>query len=859
MKKYIPAIYIIYQSVVFILFIAIILLIAVYIPSPTYANDTSLGRFGETVRPIDNPNIIMQSENITVHVSYGVSNVECEFVFINDSDKEITVLMGFPSGDLEGEYKDNLERFYDYKLYDFTAWVDGEEVEVRLEKGAKAGMVDGTEEKGMNMEDLDTIMKVYNGEGIPLDSDLYNLGSDFPYWYTWEVTFKPGEKKIIKNTYETKNTTSSTGMAHTGYILTTGASWKGRIEKAEITFIMEDIKPYQVESISPTNYTYEGNMITWQFEDFEPDFNINVAFSIREEYLLKEQFKNNEKLKPIVELEDQGKYEELIEFINEIMDKEEYSDTKTALKLTKAKALLGIEDETGNEEALEEAIKLLEEATDIGGTGSTEAAYLLLECYKKTRMDKYKDLYENKIFLRTNGVFQRLATEMFHDLKSGYSPEITNLKVTPEKVCLDIEDKDDDLKKISIKVWHMEDGQKIFILDQEISDPMQFAYSHYTAKYYGFIPAAPDDVQKDKHLYYRIYAEDWAGNLVDTGEVGIHAIKKAYNVDTDTASHWAAKYADMFSYMEEVPENITDGDKYISNKELFDILIKYSNLSPREKYDQKNVFSQFLSENRYVTRAEAIDVMISLLQGVRKLKTIEQLFETNYQISETNEPILKTNEQLLKPSDEETKALGKERHEANAFLDEERHGYKFKDWDSMPPDYKNSMLIALKVGAIIGYLDGTLRPSDYITTNETLAVLARLKHGEAYRMEEEREIKRNPYLDIVLKDPEASKWFYEHTGDKYIIFEDGQWYLLEEARFHGEVDVDKVDNGVYKQECSEEFAIQVLNSLPDIYHEEKEGKIEINILQKLGNPPHRYVLIIDANTLEIVGREIRDY
>ena len=189
---------------------------------------------------------------------------------------------------------------------------------------------------------------------------------------------------------------------------------------------------------------------------------------------------------------------------------------------------------------------------------------------------------------------------------------------------------------------------------------MHLAYSNYTAKYYGFIPAAPDDVQKDKHLYYRIYAEDWAGNLVDTGEVGIHAIKKAYNVDTDTASHWAAKYADMFSYMEEVPENITDGDKYISNKELFDILIKYSNLSPREKYDQKNVFSQFLSENRYVTRAEAIDVMISLLQGVRKLKTIEQLFETNYQISETNEPILKTIEQLLKPSDEETKALGKE-------------------------------------------------------------------------------------------------------------------------------------------------------------------------------------------------------
>ena len=47
--------------------------------------------------------------------------------------------------------------------------------------------------------------------------------------------------------------------------------------------------------------------------------------------------------------------------------------------------------------------------------------------------------------------------------------------------------------------------------------------------------------------------------------------------------------------------------------------------------------------------------------------------------------------------------------------------------------------------------------------------------------------------------------------------------------------------------------------MPEIYHEEKDGKVEINILQKLGSPPHRYVLIVDANTLEIIGREIRDY
>jgi len=55
------------------------------------------------------------------------------------------------------------------------------------------------------------------------------------------------------------------------------------------------------------------------------------------------------------------------------------------------------------------------------------------------------------------------------------------------------------------------------------------------------------------------------------------------------------------------------------------------------------------------------------------------------------------------------------------------------------------------------------------------------------------------------------------------------------------------------------LAVKVKNSMPEIYCEEKDGKIEIHILQKLGSPPHRYVLIVDKNTLEITGREIRDY
>jgi len=754
----------------------------------------------------------MKSENITVHVFEGESKVECEFVFINDSDNEMTVLMGFPSGEPESEDEDKVEWFHDYRLYDFAAWVDGEKVEVRLEKGMKIDDEDG---------------KTY--------IDVYDSVLDFPYWYTWEVSFKPGEKKIVRNTYETKNTTSSNGMSHAGYILTTGAPWKDKIGNARISFIMESIKPYQIEWISPANYSYDGNVITWQFENFEPDTNINVIFNTREEYLLKEQFRYDDRLKHVLELEEQGKYEELVEFINEIMLKKEYDTgnvyTETGLKLAKAKALLKKGEESKDENAIKEAMELLEEIVENTATGCTEATYMLLDCYKEFGINRYKDIYEKKVFLRTNSVFQKLVADMFPDLKSVYPPEITNLKVAAQKICVDIEDKDDDLRKFSVKVWYMEDGKKLHLVDYEVSAPTYFAYNHYTAKYYGFFPEVLDNEQ----LYYRVYAEDWAGNMTDTGDVELkraHDINEGhdghngkdgidihdgYDERTDTMDHWAFRYVEMFSDMEEVPENIKEGDKYISNKDLFDILVKYANLSPGEKYSKSNVYSQFISEERFVTRAEAVNFIISFLQEVQDFKT---------------------NEQLLSASDEE------------------KYGYKFRDWSSMPPEYKDSVLVALKVGSVIGYLDNTLRLSDYITTNEALAVLARLKYGEVSRRESESRDRRSEYMDIVLKDEEASQWFYEHAGDKYVICEDGKWYLLEDARANR---LNGVDGQVYKQECTEELAVRVINSLPDIYYEEKEETVEINIIQKLGAPPHRYVLIVDADTLEIVGRVIRDY
>ena len=65
------------------------------------------------------------------------------------------------------------------------------------------------------------------------------------------------------------------------------------------------------------------------------------------------------------------------------------------------------------------------------------------------------------------------------------------------------------------------------------------------------------------------------------------------------------------------------------------------------------------------------------------------------------------------------------------------YGGKFRIRAVYPPEYKDNMLAASKIRAVIGYLD-VYSGLPYITANEALAVLARLKYEVSRReMKEE--------------------------------------------------------------------------------------------------------------------------
>ncbi|PYG85618.1 hypothetical protein LY28_03306 [Ruminiclostridium sufflavum DSM 19573] len=208
---------------------------------PVYADDTSLGRTPEGVFPILEGDVVMESEEITVDMEKN--KVECIFVFHN-TGKSKPVYMGFP-----GKIKDpgsELTDAVDLELRNFKTFVKGKVLPVSLEKSVQG-----------NNEDL----------------------TAYSEFFTFTVPFKEDERITVRNTYDFTPTYDSLGTVYCGYVLETGAMWKGNIGSARVTFKLGSIKPCQIEKLNPGGFIFDGSNLVWHRTDFEPKYNLRVNYN----------------------------------------------------------------------------------------------------------------------------------------------------------------------------------------------------------------------------------------------------------------------------------------------------------------------------------------------------------------------------------------------------------------------------------------------------------------------------------------------------------------------------------------------------------------------------------------------------
>lgn len=187
----------------------------------------------------------MAAEEVHLRVGTFETRVDVTFTFVSEGPAR-TVLMGFPVGNPQ-----YLESRGDPDLHDFAAWLDGEPLQVRREKG---------------VEPQEPIRGI-NGQVL-----------SYPQWITFSVPFEANQTRTVRNTYRATNYYNSIGEVASGYILQTGRVWKGPIGSAVITVELDGVLPGQIFGASPTSYRWEGERMVWRLKEFEPERDIVVRF-----------------------------------------------------------------------------------------------------------------------------------------------------------------------------------------------------------------------------------------------------------------------------------------------------------------------------------------------------------------------------------------------------------------------------------------------------------------------------------------------------------------------------------------------------------------------------------------------------
>jgi hypothetical protein len=199
-----------------------------------WSDDAAITGVGGTIRPMkSHPSVVLRSQVVRVKINRYNADVDCTFV-LHNTGKATSVLIGFPEGGSGTDVGPSTKGFKYFRSY-----VDGKRVKVR----------------------------VYDQEG---DYGYYSR------WYVKRVYFQAGQTRVIRNLYGMSLGLDSIGHAFFEYELSTGASWKGKIGRADIIVQLIGLEDATDWRISPKGYRRVKNQIIWRFRNFEPKKDIFI-------------------------------------------------------------------------------------------------------------------------------------------------------------------------------------------------------------------------------------------------------------------------------------------------------------------------------------------------------------------------------------------------------------------------------------------------------------------------------------------------------------------------------------------------------------------------------------------------------
>lgn len=311
------------------LFITLIMFFSNY--STAFAGDMVLGVIPDGIYPVNQTDISLVSEEITVTLTGGeLGTVDCQFDFKNNGDAK-TVVMAVPARINEKVTGWTREEFLNFNNFNvFHEKIEGP-VPIKL---------------------VDSI------PNQPMKEN--STQPKYSKWYTFSIDFNKDEELSIYVIYTVNFPYDNRSNLFTGFLLESGSLWEGAIQHAKVIFDFWAYPMYSVIEASPHNlYRIEDNKLIWEKANFEPAYNLyvtqnNFTYSENRLYVLSKNPAENkneiDRIKERIVL-----FNTSFPVINENRGKyiEEYNDALNSGDLVKAiflKSALGLPSETESPE-----------------------------------------------------------------------------------------------------------------------------------------------------------------------------------------------------------------------------------------------------------------------------------------------------------------------------------------------------------------------------------------------------------------------------------------------------------------------------------------------------------------------------
>lgn len=199
------------------------------------------------------------------------ARVACAFVFKNHSNRPVKVTMGFPEHGRGGL------RLKDVLLRKFRSTVDGKRVRVRRKVVRAASPYRRSRALHRSRPRSRPRSSSFGVGNFPTPE----MGNVLRAFHVKKVRFGPGQVRTVRVRYWQKLSFVGNRTSFSfDYILTTGATWKGKIERAQVRVEFKGRRKVWLDKENTTqNYHRHRRTLTWVFTRFEPRDDLSVDFT----------------------------------------------------------------------------------------------------------------------------------------------------------------------------------------------------------------------------------------------------------------------------------------------------------------------------------------------------------------------------------------------------------------------------------------------------------------------------------------------------------------------------------------------------------------------------------------------------